>query len=82
MGPFTLLDRIGLDTMYYISMVMFEEFKDRRFASPPLLKRMVMAGWFGRKTGRGFYDYSNREKREPMDAALQGIGAMAKAAAR
>jgi 3-hydroxybutyryl-CoA dehydrogenase len=59
MGPLTLLDFVGLDTTYYITHVMFEEFKERRFASPPLLKRMVMAGWYGRKTGRGFYDYSD-----------------------
>jgi 3-hydroxybutyryl-CoA dehydrogenase len=62
MGPFTLLDFVGLDTTYYITHVMYDEFKERRFASPPLLKRLVMAGWFGRKTGRGFYDYSNPEK--------------------
>ncbi len=59
MGPFTLLDFVGLDTTYYITHVMFDEFKERRFASPPLLKRLVMAGWYGRKTGRGFYDYSD-----------------------
>jgi 3-hydroxybutyryl-CoA dehydrogenase len=59
MGPLTLLDFVGLDTTYYITHVMFDEFKERRFASPPLLKRMVMAGWYGRKTGRGFYDYSD-----------------------
>jgi 3-hydroxybutyryl-CoA dehydrogenase len=59
MGPFTLLDFVGLDTTYYITHVMFDEFKERRFASPPLLKRMVMAGWYGRKTGKGFYDYSD-----------------------
>jgi 3-hydroxybutyryl-CoA dehydrogenase len=81
MGPFRLLDLVGLDTMYNISIVMFDEFKERRFAAPTLLKRMVMAGWLGRKTGRGFYDYSNPEKPEPMDAALQGTGAMAKTAA-
>jgi len=62
MGPFTLLDFVGLDTTYYITQVMYEEFKERRFASPPLLKRLVMAGWYGRKTGRGFYDYANPEK--------------------
>ena|SRR5579871_4541677 len=59
MGPFTLLDFVGLDTTYYISNIMFEEFKERRFASPPLLKRLVMAGWYGRKTGKGFYDYAD-----------------------
>jgi 3-hydroxybutyryl-CoA dehydrogenase len=59
MGPFTLLDFVGLDTTYYITYVMYDEFKERRFASPPLLKRLVMAGWYGRKTGKGFYDYSD-----------------------
>ena len=62
MGPFTLLDLVGLDTTYYITHVMYDEFKERRFASPPLLKRMVLAGWYGRKSGRGFYDYSDPEK--------------------
>ena len=62
MGPFTLLDFVGLDTTYYITQVMYDEFKERRFASPPLLKRLVMAGWYGRKTGRGFYEYANPEK--------------------
>jgi 3-hydroxybutyryl-CoA dehydrogenase len=62
MGPFTLLDFVGLDTTYYITHVMFDEFKERRFASPPLLKRLVMAGWYGRKSGRGFYDYSDPAK--------------------
>jgi 3-hydroxybutyryl-CoA dehydrogenase len=59
MGPFTLLDFVGLDTTYYLTHVMYDEFKERRFASPPLLKRLVMAGWYGRKTGKGFYDYSD-----------------------
>jgi len=59
MGPFTLLDFVGLDTTYYITEVMYDEFKERRFASPPLLKRMVMAGWYGRKSGKGFYDYAD-----------------------
>jgi 3-hydroxybutyryl-CoA dehydrogenase len=59
MGPFTLLDFVGLETTYYITHVMYDEFKERRFASPPLLKRLVMAGWYGRKTGKGFYDYSD-----------------------
>ena len=62
MGPFTLLDFVGLDTTYYITHVMYDEFKERRFASPPLLKRMVMAGWYGRKSGKGFYDYADPEK--------------------
>lgn len=59
MGPFTLLDFVGLDTTYYITHVMFEEFKEPRFASPALLKRLVLAGWYGRKTGKGFYDYKD-----------------------
>jgi 3-hydroxybutyryl-CoA dehydrogenase len=59
MGPFTLLDFVGLDTTYYITHVMYDEFKERRFAAPPLLKRMVLAGWYGRKTGKGFYDYTD-----------------------
>ena len=57
MGPFTLLDFIGLDTTYYIAGIMYEEFREERFAPPPLLKRMVLAGRHGRKTGRGFYRY-------------------------
>jgi 3-hydroxybutyryl-CoA dehydrogenase len=62
MGPLTLLDFVGLDTTYYIANIMFDEFRERRFASPPLLKRMVLAGWNGRKSGRGFYDYSDPQK--------------------
>jgi 3-hydroxybutyryl-CoA dehydrogenase len=65
MGPFTLLDFVGLDTTYYITHVMYDEFKERRFASPPLLKRLVMAGWYGRKTGKGFYDYSDPNSPKP-----------------
>ncbi len=65
MGPFTLLDFVGLDTTYYITHVMYDEFKERRFASPPLLKRLVMAGWLGRKSGKGFYDYSDPNKPVP-----------------
>jgi 3-hydroxybutyryl-CoA dehydrogenase len=57
MGPFTLLDLVGLDTAMYVAEVMFEEFREPRYAPPPLLKRMVMAGQLGRKTGRGFYTY-------------------------
>lgn len=66
MGPFTLLDFVGLDTTYYITHVMFDEFKERRFASPPLLKRLVMAGWYGRKTGKGFYDYADPSNPAPL----------------
>ena len=57
MGPFTLLDFVGLDTTYYIANIMFEEFRQPQFAPPPLLKRMVLAGYMGRKSGRGFYEY-------------------------
>jgi len=66
MGPLTLLDFVGLDTTYYIANIMFEEFREKRFASPPLLKRMVLAGWNGRKAGRGFYDYSDPAKPKAM----------------
>jgi 3-hydroxybutyryl-CoA dehydrogenase len=57
MGPFTLLDFVGLDTTYYIANIMFEEFREPAYAPPPLLKRMVLAGRMGRKSGRGFYKY-------------------------
>jgi 3-hydroxybutyryl-CoA dehydrogenase len=57
MGPFTLLDFVGLDTTYYIANIMFEEFREPAYAPPPLLKRMVLAGRLGRKSGRGFYHY-------------------------
>ena len=60
MGPLTLLDFVGLDTTYYIANIMFDEFKQPAFAPPPLLKRMVLAGHHGRKSGRGFYDYSQK----------------------
>jgi 3-hydroxybutyryl-CoA dehydrogenase len=66
MGPFTLLDFVGLDTTYYIANIMFEEFREQRFAPPPLLKRMVLAGMHGRKAGKGFYDYS-KEPPVPQD---------------
>ncbi|MFZ0431313.1 MAG: 3-hydroxyacyl-CoA dehydrogenase NAD-binding domain-containing protein, partial [Candidatus Acidiferrales bacterium] len=66
MGPLTLLDFVGLDTTHYIALIMFDEFKERRFASPPLLKRMVLAGWNGRKAGRGFYDYTDPANPKPM----------------
>ena len=61
MGPFTLADFVGIDTLYFISEIMFEEFREPRFAPPPLLKRMVTLGWLGRKTRRGFYDYSGEQ---------------------
>lgn len=60
MGPFTLLDFVGLDTTLFVADAVFEETKDPRFAAPPLLRRMVSAGWLGRKSGRGFYDYSKK----------------------
>jgi len=58
MGPFTLLDFVGLDTTYKIAEIMFTEYREKRYAPPPLLKRMVIAGMYGRKSGKGFYDYS------------------------
>jgi 3-hydroxybutyryl-CoA dehydrogenase len=58
MGPLTLLDFVGLDTTFYIANIMFDEFREQRFAPPPLLKRMVLAGHHGKKSGKGFYDYS------------------------
>jgi len=67
MGPFTLGDFVGLDTTFYIANIMFDEFKEKRFAPPPLLKRMVMAGLHGRKSGRGFYDYSDPSNPRPMN---------------
>ncbi|MCM3877638.1 MAG: 3-hydroxybutyryl-CoA dehydrogenase [Thermoanaerobaculia bacterium] len=63
MGPFELLDYVGLDTVYAIAEIMFAEYREARFAPPPLLKRMVIAGRFGRKTGRGFYEYDERGDR-------------------
>ncbi|HKG21727.1 MAG TPA: 3-hydroxybutyryl-CoA dehydrogenase [Blastocatellia bacterium] len=67
MGPLTLGDFVGLDTTYYIANIMFDEFKEKRFAPPPLLKRMVMAGLYGRKAGRGFYDYADPQNPAPMN---------------
>ena len=58
MGPFTLLDFVGLDTVLRIAEIMFDEYREKRYAPPPLLRRMVVAGFHGRKSGRGFYDYS------------------------
>ena len=61
MGPLLLLDFVGLDTTYYIANIMFEEYRETRYAPPPLLKKMVQAGFYGKKSGRGFYDYSGPE---------------------
>jgi 3-hydroxybutyryl-CoA dehydrogenase len=63
MGPFTLLDFVGLDTAYKIAEIMFAEYRDKRYAPPPLLKRMVLAGMMGKKSGKGFYDYSSNPPR-------------------
>ena len=63
MGPFTLLDFVGLDTAYKIAEIMFTEYRDKRYAPPPLLKRMVLAGMLGKKSGKGFYDYSQNPPR-------------------
>jgi len=65
MGPFVLSDFVGLDTLDKIGGIMFEEYKEKRYASPPLLRRMVSLGYFGRKSGKGFYDYSGDEPK-PM----------------
>jgi 3-hydroxybutyryl-CoA dehydrogenase len=70
MGPLTLLDFVGLDTTYYIAEIMFDEFKEPRFAPPPHLKRMVLAGWHGRKSGRGFYDYTPAAAPAPATAKV------------
>lgn len=67
MGPLTLADFVGLDTMGSICDVMFDEFRERRFARPPTLRKMLAAGWFGRKSGKGFYDYSG-------DAPVENAG--------
>ena len=63
MGPFTLLDFVGLDTAYKIAEIMFAEYREKRYAPPPLLKRMVLAGMLGKKSGKGFYDYSSTPPR-------------------
>lgn len=69
MGPFTLSDFVGIDTLYRIAEIMFDEYRETRFAPPPLLKKMVTAGYYGRKSGRGFYDYSGDEP-VPVDLSL------------
>jgi 3-hydroxybutyryl-CoA dehydrogenase len=67
MGPFTLGNFVGLDTMYYIANIVFDKFKEKRFAPPPLLTRIVLAGLYGRKSSRGFYDYSDASNPTPMN---------------
>jgi 3-hydroxybutyryl-CoA dehydrogenase len=69
MGPFTLLDFVGLDTTKAIAEIMFDEYRERRFAAPPTLRKMVSAGFYGRKSGRGFYDYSG-DQPVPVDPGL------------
>ena len=69
MGPLTLSDFVGLDTLKSIADIMFEEYREKRFAAPPTLRKMVSAGYHGRKSGRGFYDYS-KDKPEPVELGL------------
>lgn len=69
MGPFTLLDFVGLDTTKSIADIMFDEYRERRFAAPPTLRKMVAAGWYGKKSGKGFYDYSG-EQPVPVELGL------------
>ncbi len=69
MGPFILGDFVGLDTLLKVGEIMFDEYRESRFAPPPLLKRMISAGYYGRKSGRGFYDYSE-DKPRPVDLGL------------
>jgi 3-hydroxybutyryl-CoA dehydrogenase len=69
MGPLTLLDFVGNDTTYKIAEIMFTEYRETRYAPPPLLKRMVMAGLYGRKSGKGFYDYASTPP-VPVDLGL------------
>ena len=71
MGPFELMDFVGLDTTCYIADIMFDEFKEKRFAPPSLLKRMVMAGFMGKKSGKGFYDWTNPDQPVAQDELLK-----------
>jgi 3-hydroxybutyryl-CoA dehydrogenase len=73
MGPFTLMDFVGLDTTYSIAEILFQEYREKRFAPPPLLKRMVLAGMYGRKSGKGFYDHSD-PKHPKVNGLLEGRG--------
>ncbi|HLW79808.1 MAG TPA: 3-hydroxybutyryl-CoA dehydrogenase [Terriglobia bacterium] len=65
MGPLTLLDFVGIETTYYIAEILFDEYREKRFAAPPLMKRMVLAGMYGRKSGKGFYDYADPKHPKP-----------------
>ncbi|HEV2491805.1 MAG TPA: 3-hydroxybutyryl-CoA dehydrogenase [Terriglobia bacterium] len=65
MGPLTLLDFVGIETTYYIAEILFDEYREKRFAPPPLMKRMVLAGMYGRKSGKGFYDYADPKNPRP-----------------
>ena len=69
MGPLTLLDFVGLDTVFNISGIMFDEYREKRYAAPPLLRKMIAAGYLGRKSGKGFYEYSG-EKSVPSDLGI------------
>jgi 3-hydroxybutyryl-CoA dehydrogenase len=70
MGPLTLNDFVGIDTTYYIAEIMFNEYREKRFAPPPLMKRMVLAGMLGRKTGKGFYEYSDPKNPKPNNLLM------------
>ncbi len=70
MGPFTLLDFVGIDTTYYIAEILFNEYREGRFAPPPLMKRMVLAGMYGRKSGKGFYDYTDPKNPKPNNSLV------------
>jgi 3-hydroxybutyryl-CoA dehydrogenase len=69
MGPLTLLDFVGIDTTYYIAEIMFKEYREAKYAPPPLLRKMMLAGYHGKKSGKGFYDYSG-EKPKVMDLGI------------
>ena len=70
MGPLTLLDFVGIETTYYIAEILFDEYREKRFAPPPLMKRMVLAGMYGRKTGKGFYDYGDPKSPKPNELLI------------
>jgi 3-hydroxybutyryl-CoA dehydrogenase len=71
MGPFTLLDFVGIETTYYIAEILYNEYREKRFAPPPLMKRMVMAGMYGRKAGKGFYDYTDPRGPQPNNSLIK-----------